>query len=67
MTPITTPMPTASPVARNAMISDTRAPLTIRASRSRPVIGSTPNGWARLTPPNGPFGRLKVGLIRFSW
>ena len=49
------------------MSSDTRAPLTIRLSMSRPVIGSTPNGCARLIPPNGPFGRLKVGLIRFAW
>ena len=67
MMPITTPMPTASAVARNAMSSDTRAPLTIRLSTSRPVTGSTPNGWARLIPPNGPFGRLNVGLIRFAW
>ena len=66
-TPITTPMPTASAVDRKAMISDTRAPLTTRASRSRPVIGSTPNGWARLIPPNDPNGRLNVGSIRFSW
>ncbi len=67
MMPITTPMPTASAVARNAISSDTRAPLTIRLSMSRPVTGSTPNGWARLIPPNGPFGRLNVGLIRFAW
>ena len=67
MTPITMPMPTASAVARNAMSSEYRAPLTIRASMSRPVIGSTPNGWARLIPPNDPFGRLNVGSIRFEW
>ena len=33
---------------------------------SRP-IGSTPNGWARLMPPQGPIGRLKVGSIRLEW
>ena len=67
MTPITTPMPTASAVDRKAMISDTRAPLTIRASMSRPVTGSTPSGWARLIPPNDPYGRLYTGSIRFEW
>src|SRR6201989_100276 len=67
ITPITMPMPTASAADRNAMISDARAPLTPRASRSRPVIGSTPNGCAALIPPSVPYGRLNVGSIRFSW
>ena len=67
MTPISTPRPTASAVDRNAISSDTRAPLTTRLSTSRPLTGSTPNGWARLIPPNGPFGRLNVGLIRLAW
>ena len=67
MMPMTTPMTTASAVARNAMSSETWAPLTTRLSTSRPVTGSTPSGWARLIPPNGPFGRLNVGLIRFAW
>ena len=42
----------------NPISSEYRAPTTIRASMSRPVIGSTPNGWFRLIPPNGPIGRL---------
>ena len=67
MTPMTAPMTTASAVARNPMSSEYRAPTTIRASMSRPVVGSTPNGWARLIPPNGPFGRLNVGSMRFEW
>ena len=49
-------MPTASTVARKAMSSEYWAPTTIRASRSRPVSGSTPSGWARLIPPNAPVG-----------
>ena len=64
---MTTPIPTASAVARKAMSRDTRAPFTIRLSMSRPVTGSTPRGWPRLIPPNGPFGRLNVGLIRLAW
>src|SRR6266702_3160774 len=67
MTPITNPMPTANAVDKKAMISDTRAPLTTRLSISRPVTGSTPNGCARLIPPNDPYGRLYTGSIRFEW
>src|SRR5215469_907014 len=67
MMPMTTPMDTASAVARNAMSRDTRAPLTTRARMSRPLTGSTPSGCAKLIPPNRPLGTLSVGSIRFAW
>jgi len=66
MIPISTPMITAIRVARNPISREYLAPTTIRASMSRPVTGSTPSGCARLIPPNGPLGRLNVGLIRFA-
>lgn len=66
MTPMKTPMTTASAVARNAMSRETCAPLTTRLSMSRPVTGSTPIGCAALIPPSVPYGLLNVGLIRFG-
>ena len=67
ITPMIAPMTTASAVAANPISSEYRAPTTIRASMSRPVVGSTPNGWFRLIPPNGPVGRLKVGSMSSEW
>ena len=47
---MTTPMLTASAVARNAISMETCAPLTTRASTSRPLTGSTPSGCASADP-----------------
>lgn len=43
-------------VAPSPMKKEVRVPSTTMANRSRPVCGSTPNGWAALIPPNGPSG-----------
>ncbi len=55
--PANTPIVVVTTVAETAMSRDTRAPYAIRANRSRPFCGSTPNQCEALTPPNGPRGR----------
>lgn len=55
--PIVTPISTDNSVEPAAMSSENCDPTSTRESRSRPLPGSTPSGWAQLTPPNAPTGR----------
>ena len=55
-----------SNVASSAISSELVAPTKVLASRSLPLIGSTPNGWAQLMPPKMPMGREYSGSIRFE-
>src|SRR4051812_43111828 len=54
--PSTTPRIPVSSVADNEIVIDTRPPYTIRANRSRPFCGSTPNQCEPLIPPSEPCG-----------
>lgn len=54
--PMTRPRAICRTVATRATPSETRAPYTIRANRSRPVPGSTPSQCSPLMPPKEPMG-----------
>ena len=60
-------MTTLMMVAEIAMNIDRVTPDTSRDSTSRPVCGSTPKGWSRLTPPNEPVGTDPRPLTRLLW
>src|SRR3954447_3421370 len=67
MMPRTVPMMTLMIVAEIAMNIDRVTPATRRERTSRPVCGSTPNGWARLAPPKAPLGTEPRPLPRPVW
>ena len=56
-------MLTLETVTISATKNEVRAPKSNRASRSWPIPGSSPNGWAQLIPLKPPVGNPRLSVI----